>query len=45
MSLFAEVIKNLYEKNKIDSTKVYDLLVCKKITKEEYLAILGKETD
>lgn len=45
MSLFAEVIKNLYDKGKIDTNKVYEFLTNEKITKEEYLAILGKESD
>lgn len=42
MSLFADVIKNLYEKGKVDSTKIYEFLTNGKITKEEYLTILGK---
>lgn len=45
MTIFAEVVKGLYTKEKIKSEKVYELLQNKKITREEYLEILGKEKD
>lgn len=43
MTIFAEVIKGLYVKESISAEKIYELLQNGKLTKEEYLAILGKD--
>lgn len=45
MTIFAEVIKNLYAKEDITAEKVYNLLQTDKLTKEEYLIILGKDEE
>lgn len=43
MTIFAEVIKNLYIKGNISSNKVYEFFQSGKLTREEYLTILGKD--
>lgn len=43
MTIFAEVIKSLYKKEKISSEKVYDFFKDGKLTKEEYLEISRKD--
>lgn len=43
MLTFVEIIKNLYLKGKIDADKIYEFLEKQKISREEYLKILGEE--
>lgn len=45
MSIFAKVIKNLYVKESISAEKIYEFLQNGKLTKEEYLEILGKDEE
>lgn len=41
MSYFVESLYRLYRDNKIDSQKIYDFLVSKKIDKQEYDYIIS----
>lgn len=43
MNTFSETLMRLYMQGRISSEKVYELLQANKITREEYLTILGKE--
>lgn len=43
MNAFTETLMRLYMQGRISSDKVQELLQSKKITKEEYLIILGKD--
>lgn len=43
ISVFAQSLKRLYQKEKVTLSKIEEFLKSKKITQEEYLYILGRE--
>lgn len=43
MNAFSQSLMRLYQQEKISAQKIYTLFQQNKITREEYLQILGKE--
>lgn len=43
MNIFSQSLMRLYQQGEVSAEKIYSLLQNEKITREEYLTILGKE--